>query len=117
MRQQVDDSTSPLASTPDQSTGFQKPIRRSSKLTFGGTMYAIVTLFLAVGAINSQNNLLFWLFGVSIATLVVSGLISGNALMQTRISALAVSDATAGDVVKLRYSITNNSRFFHSLRR
>ncbi len=89
-----------------------KAVRRSSKLTFGGGVYILVTLFLAIGAINSQNNLLFWLFGVAIATLIVSGVFSGNALMQVRLKAQAVPDAYAGDLLRLHYTVSNHSRFF-----
>ncbi|MCA9275270.1 MAG: DUF58 domain-containing protein [Phycisphaerales bacterium] len=86
--------------------------KRESKLTFGGLMYIAVTVFLAIGAVNSQNNLLFWLFGVAIATIFVSGLISGNALMRTRLHAKALHEVHAGQRVHLHYTITNQSRFF-----
>jgi len=89
-----------------------KSVRRTSKLTLGGLAYVAVTVFLAVGAINSQNNLLFWLFGVAIATLIVSGLFSGNALMRVRLNAQAIPDANAGESIRIRYSITNHSKFF-----
>lgn len=95
-----------------QSSPSTKPIRRESKLTLAGGLYILVTMFIAVGAINSQNNLLFWLFGVSIATLIVSGVFSGNALMQVRLEAQALTDVCAGDRVKLHYLISNRSRFF-----
>lgn len=95
-----------------QSNPSTKPIRRESKLTLAGGLYILVTMFIAVGAINSQNNLLFWLFGVSIATLIVSGVFSGNALMQVRLEAQALTDVCAGDPVKLHYLISNRSRFF-----
>jgi len=95
-----------------QNQHSSKAVRRSSKLTFGGGVYILVTLFLAVGAINSQNNLLFWLFGVAIATLIVSGVFSGNALMQVRLKAQAIPDAYAGDRLRLHYTVSNHSRFF-----
>lgn len=87
-------------------------VRRESKLTIGGLVYIAVTVFLAIGAINSQNNLLFWLFGVAIATLIVSGLFSGNALMKLRLEAQSVSDSYAGDTLLLKYTLRNRSRFF-----
>lgn len=89
-----------------------RPVRRESRLTFGGIIYIAVTLFLAIGAVNSQNNLLFWLFGVAIATLIVSGIFSGNALMKTRLQARAFREVHAGQTLKLHYSVSNRSRFF-----
>lgn len=91
---------------------LSKPIKRESKITLGGGVYVLVTLFLAIGAINSQNNLLFWLFGVSIATMVVSGVFSGNVLMQVRLQAQGVPDSVAGEAVRLHYTLVNQSRFF-----
>lgn len=93
-------------------TPSARPTRRESRLTFGGLIYIAVTLFLAIGAVNSQNNLLFWLFGVAIATLIVSGIFSGNALMKTRLQARAFREGHAGQTLKLHYSVSNRSRFF-----
>jgi len=87
-------------------------VRRESKLTFGGLIYIGVTVFLAIGAVNSQNNLLFWLFGVAIATIIVSGLFSGNALMKTRMRARVLHEVHAGQSQRLHYTIQNQSRFF-----
>ncbi len=89
-----------------------RAVKRESKLTLGGFIYIGVTVFLAVGAVNSQNNLLFWLFGVAIATVFVSGLFSGNALMKTRLHARAMREVHAGQRVRLRYSISNQSILF-----
>ncbi|MFG0244448.1 MAG: DUF58 domain-containing protein [Phycisphaerales bacterium JB052] len=106
------------APAPIDDTGSAKPnrasraIRRESRLTFGGIVYIAVTLFLAVGAINSQNNLLFWLFGVAIATLIVSGIFSGNALMKTRLRSRAFKEVNAGQTLRLHYTVINRSRFF-----
>ncbi len=89
-----------------------KPAGRTSKITFGGLIYIGVTIFLAIGAVNSQNNLLFWLFGVSIATLIVSGLFSGSALMRVRLEAQAIPDAAAGEALRVHYLVSNHSKFF-----
>lgn len=87
-------------------------LKRESKLTFGGLIYIGVTVFLAIGAVNSQNNLLFWLFGVAIATIIVSGLFSGNALMKIRLRARVLHEVHAGQELTLHYSVGNRSRFF-----
>lgn len=88
------------------------PIRRESKLTFGGLIYIGVTVFLAIGAVNSQNNLLFWLFGVAIATIIVSGLFSGSALMKTQLRARVLNEVHAGQPQRLHYSVRNKSSIF-----
>jgi len=98
--------------TPSSHAELGCPVKRSSKLTLGGIVYIGLTLFLAVGAINSQNNLLFWLFGVAIATLLVSGGFSGFALMRVRLEAHAIPDPHAGETLRIHYVLSNTSRFF-----
>jgi len=83
---------------------------RSSSLTLPGLLFIVVTLFLALGAINGQNNLLFWLFGFAIGSLVISGIITGNALMSLRLIAHPVADAEAGRPLRVGYTLVNTSR-------
>ncbi len=90
----------------------QPHVRRAAALTFPGILFVVVTLFLALGAINGQNNLLFWLFGFCIAALVVSGIITGNALMGLKLAAHAPPPARAGQPVELTYTIQNTARLF-----
>lgn len=73
-------------------------------------MYALVTLLIAIGAFNSQNNLLFWLFGLSLGLLVVSGVLSGTMMMGVRIRREAIPDATAGGPLRVRYVVSNRNR-------
>ncbi|MFK7760310.1 MAG: DUF58 domain-containing protein [Phycisphaerales bacterium] len=84
--------------------------KRSSALTAPGFLFVFVTLFLALGAINGQNNLLFWLFGFSIASLVVSGIITGTALINIRLTAHELEEAEAGKPFLPRYTIHNTSK-------
>ncbi len=87
-----------------------RPTSRHGALTLGGVIYIVVTLFLAVGAVNAQNNLLFWLFGVAIALLIVSGTLSGNALMRLQITPQTIPDGRAGQSHTIRYQLTSTSR-------
>jgi uncharacterized protein (DUF58 family) len=43
----------------------------------GGLAYVLTTGVMVVGAVNGQNNLLFWFFGLAVAGLIVSGVLSG----------------------------------------
>ncbi len=74
-------------------------------------MYVAVVLFLAVGAINSQNNLLFAALGLGIGGLLVSGVLSGAVLMGVRASREPAPLARAGEPVEIHYHIRNGSRF------
>ena len=77
-----------------------------------GIVYVGVTLFLAVGAINSQNNLLFAALGLAIGGLLVSGIISGASLLGLRIERDPIVHAVAGAPLAISYTVTNTNRFF-----
>ena len=105
-------SASPVQSitTPQDSLPGSSHVHRSSSLTAPGFLFVFVTLFLALGAINGQNNLLFWLFGFSIAALVVSGIITGSALMKVRLTAHPLEPVELGSPLRPRYTLHNTSR-------
>tara|TARA_R110002096_G_scaffold173781_9_gene348940 strand:+ start:131060 stop:132187 length:1128 start_codon:yes stop_codon:yes gene_type:complete len=84
--------------------------KRSSKLTAPGFLFVFVTLFLALGAINGQNNLLFWLFGFSIAALIVSGIITGTALVNIKLAAHPLQISELGSTLKASYTLYNPSK-------
>ncbi len=87
----------------------QRPRRRYH---FGSPalVYILVTLLLALGAFNSQNNLLFWAFGFSLAILVVSGTLSGAMLMGIEVRRDRVADAEVGSPLTIRYRVRNRNR-------
>lgn len=87
-----------------------RPFKRRTSLHLAGIVYIVTTLFLAIGAINSQNNLLFWAFGLAVAGLLVSGFVSGSAMMGLRVERLRCEPVFAGGDVVLRYRIYNRNR-------
>lgn len=70
----------------------------------------LTSLLLAIGAINGQNNLLFWAFGLAVAGLLVSGVISGASLMGVRATRRAGPRAVVGGFVELDYVLFNHNR-------
>lgn len=95
------------------------PLRRRYHFHTPGIVYIVITILIALGAFNSQNNLLFWAFGFALAILVVSGLISGQMLMGIRAvrepagaaPGSSAARAVAGEPLALVYRVTNRSRF------
>jgi len=75
-----------------------------------GFVYVGVVLFLAIGAINSQNNLLFAALGLGIGGLLVSGALSGAALMGVRASRDPVGVGRAGEPIEIVYRVRNLAR-------
>lgn len=98
--------------TPVAQNALRSHPRRRYDLHPPGVVYLVTALFLAVGALNSQNNLLFWAFGLAVAGLIVSGLVSGSALMHLHLQREPTPPAHVGDRVFLRYTITNSARIW-----
>ena len=69
-------------------------------------------MVLVVGAVNSQNNMLFWLFGLGVAGLLISGFLSGGTLMQIAIEREPAPVGVVGDELIIRYRVHNRSRVF-----
>lgn len=86
------------------------PVSRRGRLGWGGFLFVFVTVLLAVGAINSQNNLLFWVFGVAVSAVIVSGLVSGNGMMGLRLVAHEVADTEVGQPGEVSYTLVSRNR-------
>lgn len=74
-----------------------------------GVAYVVTTMVMIVGAINGQNNLLFWLFGLGVAGLLVSGVMSGSPLMGLRLLREVESVATVGQPMRIRYTLRSRN--------
>lgn len=85
-------------------------VGRSYRTGTSGALYLFTTIFLGIGAINAQNNLLFFAFGLAIAGLVVSGVISGSGLMGLRVERLDPQPGEVGSPAVIRYRVTNANR-------
>jgi uncharacterized protein (DUF58 family) len=95
------------------------PLGPRYHLHWPGIVYVITTMMLALGAIQGQNNLLYWAFGLAVGGLLVSGAVSGAMLLAVRVEreivgagpAGAQGAARAGESVRFIYHITNRSHF------
>lgn len=87
-----------------------RPTARRAGLGWSGFLFVFITVFLAVGAVNSQNNLLFWVFGLSVAAVIVSGVISGNSLLGLRLLAHDVPDTPVGSATPVAYTVISRNR-------
>ncbi len=87
-----------------------KAPRRRYHFHVPGLLYVIVTFFIAVGAINSQNNLLFASLGLSIGGLLMSGVLSGASLLGVRCERGSVGVAAVGRRLVLTYRVRNENR-------
>lgn len=85
-------------------------VRRSQSIGGVGIAYIAISILLGIGAVNSQNNLLFWAFGIAIALVLVSGFVSGSALLRITVKRQTPRSAQVGRPLFIRYVITNRAR-------
>jgi uncharacterized protein (DUF58 family) len=100
---------SPKPSTFNLQLATAKP-RRRYHLKFGGVMYVGVCGFIGIAAIQSQTNLLFWIFGLMLGGLIVSGMLSGSIMMGLRVHRLAVEDGAVDEPLVIHYQLSNLNR-------
>ncbi len=89
---------------------FSKPVSWRYHVTVSGALYVGVTAMLAVGAINSQNNLLYIALGLALGAILASGVISGAMLMGLRVERDAPVRGEVGAPLVIRYTIRNKGR-------
>lgn len=89
-----------------------RPARASWRSHIGWPiiLFSLFTAVLGLGAVNSQNNLLFAALGLAIGVLVTSGLVSGPTTRSIRIARVAHEPASPGEPISLRYRLHNTSR-------
>lgn len=108
-------ATGQRPAAPELSRGGAKIVGRSYSLTLPGLLYHLTTLFLAIGAINGQNNLLFWAFGLALGAILAGGVVSGSALMAIRAERIGFETATAGEPCTLRYAVSSTARWMPAM--
>lgn len=87
-------------------------MRRRYHLHVPGLVYVVLTVVVGLAAINNQNNVLFWILGVMLSALIISGLVSGMMMSGLRIRRLLPAHGLVGEPFMVRYVVTNRSRFF-----
>lgn len=80
----------------------------------GGVLFSLFAVLLALGAVNSGNNLLFLVFGVVIGSIIVSGVVSGSMLMGLRVRRRPPARLRVGEPGSIVYELENTARFSHA---
>lgn len=86
-------------------------VRRRYHLHAPGFVALGVTIMLGLGAVNSQNNLLFIAFGLALGLILLSGLISGTTIMRCDATRAPISAARVGEPLPIVYRVRNRSRW------
>lgn len=85
-------------------------MKRRYHIHMPGVVYAVSVLLVGLAAMNSQNNLLFWVFGTMFAGLVISGIVSGAMMLGVHIRRFDPHHSAVGEPMIVRYALTNRNR-------
>lgn len=77
-----------------------------------GLVYAFLVTLVGLAALNSQANLLFWVFGVMLSALALSGIVSGVMMMGLDVRRLDPRHGSVGEPLIVRYAVRNRNRLF-----
>lgn len=88
---------------------WARVLNRRYHFSPAGAAYVVTTMVMILGAINGQNNLLFWLFGLGVGGLLVSGVLSGSPLMGLRIRREVPDVGAVGQPLRVRYVIQSRN--------
>lgn len=122
IRRAVREGSEPAAGRDDRA----RVLTRRYEFHPPGLLYIGLMFVIALGGFQSQNNLLFWVFGVMVASTVLSGVVSGGAMTGLTIARRVLGDTDArppqgapadgqpevGRPVLITYEVTNRNRLF-----
>lgn len=89
---------------------LRAPDARRDHVHLVAVLYIGATVMLLLGAMSSQNNLLFLAVGLSLATVIVSGFIAGSSMMGLRFARRVPAFAEAGAPSRVAYVIQNRNK-------
>lgn len=76
-----------------------------------GLIYFALTALVGMAAMNNQNNLLFWIFGVLIAAAVISIALAAAVVRSAEVRRLDPHYGAVGEPLIMRYAVSNRSRW------
>ncbi len=108
------DSVAALSTKSGGGASTTSPRRRSRRYRYrirlSGILYLLVTVLIGLAAATRPNNLLVWIFGLLLGSILVSGAVSGFMLMRVTVERLDPRRAVVGEATTIRYEVRNESR-------
>lgn len=88
------------------------PMRRRYHIHFPGLVYLLLVLMVGLALASRPNNLLVWVFAAMLASVLLSGIVSGFMLMRVVVTRAVPRTAPAGEPLVIRYQVRNDSRLW-----
>jgi uncharacterized protein (DUF58 family) len=88
--------------------------RRSLRFTPAGTRFVLMTLAVGLAAINTRNNLLYLILAMMLSFIILSGILSEEALRHLRVERILPMNPFAGKSLRMYYQVISGRRQFSS---
>jgi uncharacterized protein (DUF58 family) len=85
-------------------------VKRRYHFHLPGVIFIAALALVIAAAMNSQNNLLFWIGGMVFAALAISAFVSGRAFAKLELRRIDPRHGTVGEPLVIGYAVTNRSR-------
>ena len=79
-------------------------------INLSGALFVVLTLLVGLAAAQRPNNLVVWGFGVLLAMILVSGVVSAKMVRNLRVTRLETRSASSGSPLVVKYLVENLSR-------
>jgi uncharacterized protein (DUF58 family) len=87
---------------------------KRAPLTFEGCVFSLLAFVIGLAATNTGTNLLYLVFSLMLAFLIVSGFLSTRTLKGLSVERSLPKHVAAGETVEIRLTIRNGKRLFGS---
>jgi uncharacterized protein (DUF58 family) len=85
-------------------------MRRRYHIHVPGLIYLALVVLVGIALASRPNNLLVWVFAAMLASVMLSGVVSGFMLMRVTVVRSVPRTAPAGEPLIIRYQVRNGSR-------
>ncbi len=79
-------------------------------INLSGILFVVLTLLVGLAAAQRPNNLVVWGFGVLLAMILISGVVSAKMVRNLRVTRLETRSASSGSPLMVKYLVENRSR-------
>jgi uncharacterized protein (DUF58 family) len=91
-----------------------RTLAKPGPITLEGAVFILLAFLIGLAATNTGTNLLYLVFSLMMAFMVVSGILSSRTLKRLSIERSLPKHIVAGETVDIRLTIHNAKRFFSS---
>lgn len=92
----------------------RRALSKPGPLTLEGTIFVVLAFLIGLAATNTGTNLLYLIFSLMVAFLLVSGFLSSRTLKKLSVQRSLPKHIVAGEPVDVRITVQNDKRWFSS---